>query len=52
MAFLPSLWRVIRCGGVGCDVHYGAPIPADEARKALARRAEAEVRALKARARG
>jgi len=52
MAFLPSLWRVIRCGGVGCDVHYGAPIPAGEARKALARRAEAAVRALKARARG
>jgi len=53
MAFLPSLWRVLRCGGLDCDVWYGEPIACDAApdRKALARQAEAAARELKARAR-
>jgi 1-acyl-sn-glycerol-3-phosphate acyltransferase len=53
MAFLPSLWRVLRCGSLTCDVWYGEPIPFDAAsdRKALARQVEAAVRELKARAR-
>ena len=38
-AFLPSLWRVLACGGLRCDVHYGEPIAfdAEPDRKALAR---------------
>jgi 1-acyl-sn-glycerol-3-phosphate acyltransferase len=53
MAFLPSLWRVLNCGGVRCDVHYGEPIAFDGAcdRKTLARLAEAQARALKDRVR-
>ncbi len=53
MAFLPSLRRVLACGGLRCDVHYGEPIAFDAARdrKALARLAEAEARRLKACAR-
>jgi 1-acyl-sn-glycerol-3-phosphate acyltransferase len=53
MTFLPSLWRVLYCGGLHCDVRYGEPIPAESAadRKALARRVEAAARALKAEAR-
>jgi 1-acyl-sn-glycerol-3-phosphate acyltransferase len=53
MAFLPSLWRVLKCGGVHCDVWYGEPVAFDAAadRKALARRVEAAARELKARAR-
>ena len=49
MAFLPSLWRVLACGGLRCDVHYGEVIADDPAadRKALARRLEAATRALK-----
>jgi 1-acyl-sn-glycerol-3-phosphate acyltransferase len=53
MTFLPSLWRVLACGGLHCDVHYGEPAPFDPAadRKALARRLEAAMRELKERAR-
>src|SRR5947209_4841144 len=52
-AFLPSLWRVLACGGLSCDVHYGEPIAFDAGpdRKALARRVEAAMRRLKAQAR-
>ena len=52
-AFLPSLWSVLRCGGVSCDVWYGEPIawrPGMD-RKALARKVEAAARELKAEAR-
>ena len=53
MTFLPSLWRALACGGVACDVHYGAIVAAEpEAdRKALARRLETAMRELKERAR-
>ena len=53
MTFLPSLWRVLACGGLDCDIHYGEPIPFDPGadRKALARRLEAAMRGLKERAR-
>ena len=49
MTFLPSLWKVLACGRVNCDVCYGEVIPWDEAchRKELARKAEAELRILK-----
>jgi 1-acyl-sn-glycerol-3-phosphate acyltransferase len=49
MAFLPSLWRVLACGGVTCDVHYGAAIAYEPGmdRKTLSRRAEAAIRELK-----
>lgn len=52
-AFLPSLWRVLACGSLRCDVHYGEPIAfdADADRKALAGRVEAATRRLKAKAR-
>jgi 1-acyl-sn-glycerol-3-phosphate acyltransferase len=52
-AFLPSLWSVLRSGGVSCDVWYGEPIawrPGMD-RKALARKVEAAARELKAEAR-
>ena len=51
--FLPSLWRVLACGGLRCDVHYGEAIPFDAAadRKALARQVEAATRRLKERVR-
>jgi 1-acyl-sn-glycerol-3-phosphate acyltransferase len=53
MTFLPSLWRVLRCGGLCCDVWYGEPFSVEVGpdRKALARQAEAATRALKAEAR-
>lgn len=53
MAFLPSLWRMLACGGLCCDIHYGETIVYDPAadRKALARRLEAALRDLKDRAR-
>jgi 1-acyl-sn-glycerol-3-phosphate acyltransferase len=53
MAFLPSLRRVLRCGGLHCDVWYGEAVAFDPAadRKALARRVEAAARALRAEAR-
>jgi 1-acyl-sn-glycerol-3-phosphate acyltransferase len=53
MTFLPSLWRVLRCGSLSCDVWYGEPIACDAApdRKALAAQVEAATRALKAEAR-
>jgi 1-acyl-sn-glycerol-3-phosphate acyltransferase len=53
MAFLPSLWRVLGCGGLRCDVHYGESLAFDgeETRKTMARRVEAAVRDMKARAR-
>jgi 1-acyl-sn-glycerol-3-phosphate acyltransferase len=53
MAFLPSLWRVLACGGVTCDVHYGEAVAYDPGtdRKALARRLEAAMRELKERVR-
>ena len=49
MAFLPSLWKVLACGRVDCDVRYGDVIPWDEAcdRKGLARKSEAALRNLK-----
>jgi 1-acyl-sn-glycerol-3-phosphate acyltransferase len=52
-AFLPSLRRVLACGGLRCDVYYGEPIPCDGAvsRKALARQVEAAMRAMKQRTR-
>ncbi len=52
-AFLPSLKRVLACGGLRCDVHYGEVFPFDGVadRKALARQAEAAIRALKDEAR-
>lgn len=52
-AFLPSLWRVLACGSLRCDVHYGEPIAfdADADRKALAGQVEAATRRLKAKAR-
>jgi 1-acyl-sn-glycerol-3-phosphate acyltransferase len=48
MPFLPSLWRVLSCGGLRCDVHYGEVIAFDGegTRKALARRVETATRAL------
>jgi len=53
MAFLPSLWRVLACGGLTCDIHYGDAIAYDPTadRKALARRVEAALRELKTRTR-
>ncbi len=53
MTFLPSLRRVLVCGGLCCDVHYGEVIACDPStdRKALARRLEAALRELKDRAR-
>jgi 1-acyl-sn-glycerol-3-phosphate acyltransferase len=52
MAFLPSLMRVLACGSLRCDVHYGEVVAFDAGadRKGLARRVEAAARALKARA--
>jgi 1-acyl-sn-glycerol-3-phosphate acyltransferase len=49
MTFLPSLRKVVACGGVECDVRYGDVIRWDEAddRKGLARKAEAAMRKLK-----
>ncbi len=51
--FWPSLKRILSCGGLRCDVYYGEAIPFDGGadRKALARQAEAAVRARKERAR-
>jgi 1-acyl-sn-glycerol-3-phosphate acyltransferase len=53
MAFLPSLWRVLACGGLSCDVHYGEVVAYEPGadRKALARRVELALRELKDRAR-
>jgi 1-acyl-sn-glycerol-3-phosphate acyltransferase len=53
MSFLPSLWRVMGCGGVRCDIYYGEPIPVVGAvsRKVLARQTEQAMRALQQRAR-
>ncbi len=50
-AFWPSLKTVLACGGISCDVIYGEPFPADADRKSLAREAEAQMRAIKDRAR-
>jgi 1-acyl-sn-glycerol-3-phosphate acyltransferase len=46
--FMPHFRRFVALGPTRCDVHYGAPIPvsAETGRKILARRTEAEVRAL------
>jgi 1-acyl-sn-glycerol-3-phosphate acyltransferase len=54
MTFTPHFRRFIALGVTRCDVHYGPPIPvaAETGRKILARRTEAEVRALAAAARG
>ena len=48
MTFLPHLWRILRAGGVICDVFYGDPIPvpASANRKALAQATEQAVRRL------
>jgi lyso-ornithine lipid O-acyltransferase len=53
MTFLPHLWRILRAGGVICDVFYGDPIPvrASANRKALAMTTEWAVRRLAERAR-
>ncbi len=53
MTFLPSLRRVMGCGGVRCDIHYGEPIVTNLAlsRKALARETEQAMRRLQQRAR-
>jgi hypothetical protein len=44
--------RVLACGSLRCDVHYGEVVAFDAGadRKGLARRVEAAARALKARA--
>jgi 1-acyl-sn-glycerol-3-phosphate acyltransferase len=49
MTFLPSLCKVVACGGVNCDVRYGEVIPWEEAndRKELARKSEVALRKLK-----
>ena len=46
--FIPHFRRFVALGPTRCDVHYGPPIPvsAETGRKLLARRTEAEVRAL------
>jgi 1-acyl-sn-glycerol-3-phosphate acyltransferase len=48
MTFMPHFRRFIAAGPTRCDVHYGPPIAvsAETGRKILARRTEAEVRAL------
>ena len=48
MTFMPHFWRFVALGRTRCDVHYGPPIPvsAEIGRKILARRTEAEIRAL------
>jgi 1-acyl-sn-glycerol-3-phosphate acyltransferase len=48
MTFMPHFRRFVAAGPTRCDVHYGPPIPvsAEAGRKILARRTEAEVRAL------
>jgi len=48
MTFMPHFRRFVAVGPTRCDVHYGPPIPvsAEMGRKTLARRTEAEVRAL------
>jgi 1-acyl-sn-glycerol-3-phosphate acyltransferase len=48
MTFLSHLWRLLRAGGVICEVFYGDPIPvpASANRKALARATERAVRKL------
>jgi 1-acyl-sn-glycerol-3-phosphate acyltransferase len=53
MTFLPHLWRLLRAGGVTCDVFYGDPIRVQESadRKVLARATERAVRRLAERAR-
>jgi 1-acyl-sn-glycerol-3-phosphate acyltransferase len=51
--FMPHFRRFVAVGPTRCDVHYGPPIPvsAEIGRKILARRTEAEIRALAAAAR-
>jgi 1-acyl-sn-glycerol-3-phosphate acyltransferase len=46
--FMPHFRRFVAVGPTRCDVHYGPPIPvsAETGRKVLARRTEAQVRAL------
>jgi 1-acyl-sn-glycerol-3-phosphate acyltransferase len=53
MTFLPHLWRLLRGGGVTCDIFYGDPIPvlAASNRKLLAQATERAVRGLAERAR-
>jgi 1-acyl-sn-glycerol-3-phosphate acyltransferase len=48
MTFMPHFRRFIAAGPTRCDVHYGPPIPvsAETGRKTLARRTEAQIRAL------
>jgi hypothetical protein len=45
---MPHFRRFVAAGRTRCDVHYGPPIPvsAEIDRKSLARRTEAQVRAL------
>ena len=46
--FMPHFRRFVALGPTRCDVHYGPPIPvsAETGRKILARRTEAQIRAL------
>ncbi len=47
MTFLPHLWRLLKCGEIGCRIAFGEAIaPADKDRKALAAESEARVRTL------
>jgi 1-acyl-sn-glycerol-3-phosphate acyltransferase len=46
--FVPHLWSLVRCGGIDCEVTYGAAIRFDRMsdRKTTARQTEAAVRRL------
>jgi 1-acyl-sn-glycerol-3-phosphate acyltransferase len=52
--FPGHFWRLLRAGGISCDVHFGPPIRVspDCGRKAIARSTEIRVRDLAGRARG
>jgi 1-acyl-sn-glycerol-3-phosphate acyltransferase len=48
MEFLPHFWKLLRHGGIDCEVRYGAPIRFGRTseRKAVASHTEAAVRRL------
>jgi lyso-ornithine lipid O-acyltransferase len=54
MTFAGHFWRLLKAGGISCDVHFGPPIRVfpDCGRKAIARSTEIGVRDLAGRARG
>jgi 1-acyl-sn-glycerol-3-phosphate acyltransferase len=54
MRFFGHFWRLLRAGGLSCDVYFGPliPVSADSRRKAIARSTEIGVRDLAGRARG